>query len=88
MEDRVTLLTEFSKTNPRELYKNREQEGENKTQRERILEELQEGVGVSCKVFLRMGIAQYNARIYELRRLGYNITSYNENGMTFFELEK
>ena len=27
----------------------------------------------SCLDFLNLGIAQYNARIYELRRMGYNI---------------
>lgn len=35
---------------------------------------------------LNLGIAQYNARIYELRRLGHRIESKQEGGRSWFRL--
>lgn len=43
-----------------------------KHQRDKI-EEMLELKECTCSDFMKAGIAQYNARIYELRRLGFNI---------------
>ena len=51
-------------------------DGDNhKTQREAILKLLQTAYLVRTKTLVDMGFYQYNARILELRGLGYDITS-------------
>lgn len=51
-----------------------------KTQRDRILRLLVDAHGewVSLPDILALGIAQYNARIFELRRLNFNIENRSE----------
>lgn len=52
-----------------------------KTQRDRILRLLVEAHGewVPLPQILALGVAQYNARIFELRRLGFNIENRSES---------
>src|ERR1017187_1434179 len=58
------------------------------TQRSRILGLLicARGSWVPLPEILALGIAQYNARIFELRRLGFSIQSYQEGARSFFRL--
>jgi hypothetical protein len=58
------------------------------TQRGRLLGLLvgARGSVVPLPKILALGIAQYNARIFELRRLGFSIQSYKEGGRSFFRL--
>ena len=51
-----------------------------KTQRDRILGLLIEARGewVPLPTILGLGVAQYNARIFELRRLGFNVENRSE----------
>jgi hypothetical protein len=58
------------------------------TQRGRILGLLigARGSWVPLPEILALGIAQYNARIFELRRLGFSIQSYQEGARSFFRL--
>jgi len=58
------------------------------TQRGRILGLLiaARGSGVSLTEILALGIAQYNARIFELRRLDIPIQNYQEGGHDLFRL--
>ncbi len=60
------------------------------TQRDRMLALLRGGAGswVPLPDILRLGIAQYNARIYELRRLGHCIESKQEGDQSWFRLTK
>ena len=48
------------------------------TQKQRVLKMLQNNTEVSALEFTKSGILQYNARIHELRRDGYNITLRSE----------
>ena len=60
-------------TNPDELFREKVLSGEVKSQQEKILEVFKDGNYHNCKEFLRLGIAQYGARIKELRWMGYKI---------------
>lgn len=48
------------------------------TQRDRVLALLKSGREVALPELLRLGVAQYNARILELRRMGYQIENRTE----------
>jgi len=70
-----------------ELYKEREKNGKNATQRDKILELLQDNFYHSPSELMKLGIAQYNARIYELRKKGHNIESVKIEENTYFILK-
>ena len=59
------------------------------TQRGRILGLLiaNRGSAVPLPEILKLGVAQYNARIFELRRLGFSIQNFQEGGHSFFRLQ-
>jgi hypothetical protein len=59
-----------------------------KTQRGRLLGKLRSRTGhwFPLPEILALGIAQYSARIFELRRLGYRIENKREGEHTFFRL--
>ena len=68
------------------LYQEREVTGKNANQRNKILELLQDRFYHSPSELMRLGIAQYNARIYELRKMGYIIESVIIDKNTYFIL--
>ena len=49
------------------------------TQRDRVLRMLQTGNWVSVRDFLLAGISRFGARVFELRRAGYEIVSREEH---------
>lgn len=70
-----------------QLFFIKEVEGNtHKTQRNTILKLLEGTSFVPTQLLNQMGIYQYNARIYELRRLGYDIHSTQKDGVYGFEL--
>ena len=80
-------LTEFFlPTDPIELFGQREADGTNKSQRQRVLDVLMDRRYHSCKEFLKMGIAQYGARISELKELGHKIKNEPQPKGTAFVL--
>lgn len=81
-------LSEYHReeTNPVQLYYYREQSGVNLSQREKILKLLNDGKEHNCSEFIALGISQYGARIYELRKEGIPITNYRVGDLTFFKL--
>jgi hypothetical protein len=69
------------------LYQEREITNKNATQRDKILELLRDSFYHSPSELMRLGIAQYNARIYELRKLGHVIESVIIDKQTYFILK-
>lgn len=57
-----------------------------KSQQTTILNLLEDCSFVPTQLLNQMGIYQYNARIYELRGLGYDIKSTRKDGVFGFEL--
>jgi hypothetical protein len=58
------------------------------TQKQRMLEKLQANYGqwVPLPEILALGIAQYGARLFELRRAGYEIENRQEGDHSWFRL--
>lgn len=80
-------LNDFIITDPIELFKKLRAKGKLDNQRGKILQLLLDGEPHSCMEFLDLGIAQYNARIKELRDMGFNIINVrSENDKTYFIL--
>ena len=77
----------FEPTNPEQLYKEMEVNGELETQRGRILKLLSDGQPHPLTEVKRLA-AQYNARIYELRCRGFVIESLRSQEGTFFVLKR
>ena len=77
-------LTEF--TDPKKLFHDRELNGNNANQRNKVLDILKDGKLHSPAEFQKQGILQYNARIKEIRDRGVRIESLREGHNTWFRM--
>ena len=75
------LLTDY-----REVYHERERNGKNASQREKILELLRDGFYHGCHELMALGVSQYGARVYELRKKGHKIENVTIDKDTYFIL--
>jgi len=68
----------------------RDEKGSRATQRDQLLAKLESRPGewVPLPEILGLRIAQYSARIFELRALGHRIENRREDGKSFFRLVK
>lgn len=79
----ATITSYAQRTDAVRLYYDLKESGRLSNQRGRIAEILIDGLPHHCGELSRVA-SQYNARIYELRRLGFTITSSREGDRTWF----
>lgn len=75
------LLTDY-----RALYYEREKSGKNASQRDLILNLLKDGFYHNCHELMALGVSQYGARVYELRKRGNKIENVTIDKETYFIL--
>lgn len=78
-------LLSFIKTEPAQLHADLEAQGSLASQRGSILNLLSDGLPHRLGE-VRVLAAQYNARIFELRRIGFGIKSLRQGNKTYFQL--